>query len=80
MNSSQKTLNPLGNDQTFTAYQKRGYEFNILMGQGAQVLPWLLSKYCNCLAGKNERNQLDFVIEGRNGLRPRRCFLPMLLS
>ena len=59
-----KIVNPMGNDQTFKAYQKRGYEFNILMGYSDSIRPWLLGKYCNCLAGKNEHSKFDFVIYG----------------
>ena len=57
-------LNSMADDQTFTAYQKRGYEFNILMALDKNVRPWLLTKYCNCLFGKSERSKFDFVIEG----------------
>ena len=56
-------INPLGDDQTFTSYQKRGYEFNILMALHKAVRPWLLTKYCNCLYGKSERSKFDFVID-----------------
>lgn len=57
-------VNSITYDQTFTAYQKRGYEFCILMASKKEVRPWLLTKYCNCLYGKNERSKFDFVISG----------------
>ena len=57
-------INNISDDATFTAYQKRGYEFNILMALKKNVRSWLITKYCNCLCGKNERSKFDFVIEG----------------
>lgn len=56
-------IDPSVFDNTFTAYQKRGYEFNILMSINKDVRPWLLTKYCNCLYGKSERSKFDFVVE-----------------
>ena len=58
------TLNPIIYDQTFTAYQKRGYEFCTLLASSKNVRQWLFTKYCNCLYGKNERSKFDFVIDG----------------
>ena len=57
-------INLVGKDRTFTAYQKRGYEFNILMALDKNVRPWLLTKYCNCSYVKGKRAKFDFVIDG----------------
>lgn len=65
----------IANDQTFTAYQKRGYEFNILMALEKNVRPWLLTKYCNCLYGKNERSKFDFVIDGGEWFANEKVFI-----
>lgn len=57
-----KIILPFKFDGTFTAYQKRGYEFGIISAVERDTCSWLLSKYCNCRWDPGGNAKLDFVV------------------
>ena len=57
-----KLILPFALDMTFTAYQKRGYEFGIISAVKQDTRPWLLSKYCNLRYLQSSNAKFDFVI------------------